>query len=265
MKTIYIFLIFICIIANCISVYENIPIVAPVVNTTEAHADTSAITPGPIDESMSLSENTAWVEAYADFLVQDNPRYFILLDVDFDGIPELFTYYSGYGTNMWISSIISYSEHGIEQFKKGLLEEIPAQFELYKDKQTGEIRWMMVMDTFRSGYSRYIFGWDWIDFGDYSDIKTEFFFRWDFEGVETDDEMDGIEVVYYLYKNTDEMMEVEYEEIEKREQALFSRYERIETQQLYAYMGNYVINEDMDATVENLDRKLIVDFLLQWN
>jgi len=123
---------------------------------------------------------------------------------------------------------------------------------------------MMVMESFRSSFSYYHYEWKWIDFNDFSNIRTEFFFKWDLEGVLIDGKTDEYEWLYYLYKDANEKAEVEYNEIEKKEQELFSSYERIETQQLYAYPGDFVINSSAAATVENFDRDMIIDFLSQW-
>ena len=220
-------------------------------------------TPEPNVDPVPLSENSAWVEAYADLIMQGNfPPYIMLMDINFDGIPELFFYSSGYGANTWVDIIARYSGHGIEQFSTE--EQIPAHFELYKDKKTGETRWMTVMESFRSSFLYYNYEWKWIDFIDLSNVRTEFFFKWDYEVVIIDEETDEYEEIYYLYKNAVEMAEVEYSEIEKREQELFSNYAQIETQRLYANISDFVINSSVAVTDENLDYKMIVDFLLQW-
>ena len=88
--------------------------------------------------------------------------------------------------------------------------------------------------------------------------------QWDYEATIVDEEMDEYELYYYLYKNADEMTEVEYDEIEKHEQELFANYERIETRTLYADINDFVISSSAAENVENLNRKMIVEFLLQW-
>ncbi|MDR0273187.1 MAG: hypothetical protein LBI27_07725 [Clostridiales bacterium] len=209
-------------------------------------------------------ENPAWVEAYADFFMQESfPPYFKLLDVDFDGIPELFFYASGYGANMWLFIILTYSENGMERID--LESDMPAYFELYSNTQTGETRWMSVMEGFRSSFSHYHNEWEWVDFNDFSEISTEFFFKWEFEGFLINEETDEYEVIYRLYENENEVSEVESEEIERRRQELFSNYELIETQQYSEYLRNLVFDPYERFIGENLNRELFVEFLLRWN
>ena len=216
-----------------------------------------------LSESESTpSENSVWIEAYADFFMENgrcHPPFLMLLDVDFDDIPELFFIASGFGANMWIFTILSFSEYGIEQIN--IEKEMPAGLELYKDKQTGEMRWMNLMEAFRSNFYNYHNELRWIDFNNFSEIRTEFIFAWDMEIVAIDTGTDGFGVFYYLLENADERVQVGFDEIEKHKQEIFSRYMLIETQRFFAFINDFAMNDGVTISSENLDRRLIVELL----
>jgi len=182
-------------------------------------------------------EKEDWVEAFAD-LIQYGDIYghfqeIHLIDVDFDGIPELFLTMSSItgGYRHWISQGFAYKNGMITDIKCSL----PKNLELYRNKETNEILWIAdgVDENFVSNpIMEFSFEHYWIE-ADFSDItKTEwstlFLWKEEYTTVYGVDDSKS-ESVFTLIGYFDEDRIISKAEIDELKNELFSRYEYIDT------------------------------------
>ncbi len=208
------------------------------------------------EENKSAINDDKWMDAYADVLINETekPRHITVIDVNFDGIPELFL--SQLGTsNSWIYKGYSYKDGNVLELK--IPEEfMPMDFELYKDKNSNKLIWL-TNGMFRDGYGYYDNIWELIDFSDLSNIKKELFFGWN-------EQYDNENEKYFLLGNEDAKIEMSLEEIEKKKKEIFSNYELIEVSKQFSFVDEFIIGNDDLLTKENVDKKLLFDFFSKW-
>jgi beta-lactamase regulating signal transducer with metallopeptidase domain len=147
-----------------------------------------------------------WIQAYTELLL-DNMRlqemginipYFKLIDVDFNGIPELFI------TGAYHRSP---STLGLYTYTDGLLTELtlpvdndwmPWDIVLYRDTRTNEFVWMSFFESWSLAGSDRTFLWYEIDFDDLSSINAQFHFGFrSFWGSQNPDDEDYMSSHYF--------------------------------------------------------------------
>jgi|GEM_PF-6006820 len=113
----------------------------------------SEITPKALEDEEPVAKDESillvadWTYAYANLIENIDERErvnfqkFILLDVDFDGIPELFLTLNSItqGERHWIYRGFTYKNGSIIDIKCNY---VPINLELYRHKETGELRWI---------------------------------------------------------------------------------------------------------------------------
>lgn len=211
------------------------------------------------NQTITPATGSAWMEAYAKAItdVDSKPRHIRLLDVDFDGVPEIFLSYLG------TSNSCIY--HGFS-FKSGKLfdvlipeEFLPTTIELYQNKNTNELLWI-TNGMFRDGYGCYDYVWYKVDFSDFSDVKKNFFFGWNESQSTKSDAKEG-DVVYTLIDANENDIETSKQEIENTKSKVFSNYEIIETLDLFSFVNDFMNGDENSLTEENINKDLFYTFL----
>lgn len=187
------------------------------------------------------SPQLSWIDAYCGIMESEQMGggYFILIDIDFDEIPEMFWKRTGTG-GTWI-------DHGFS-FKDGNILDIPIgdellfpELNLYKHRESNEMIWL-AEGMFKSSDS-YRHSWQMVDFGDLSNIKKVFFFAW---GVTSDREQPEGGATYSLLDEDYNEIVMSKEEIEEQEGRLFSEYERVQTLTLFSSVGEFYTDRGFD-------------------
>lgn len=123
------------------------------------------------------NNDDSWIDAYYEKIknISGETTYLQFVDVDFDGIPELFLCHTGTGGS-YIHSGYSFKDGSVlDIVTPGLATDLT----LYRDRLTKELLWI-ANGVFKSGggTSRY-YRWHQVDFTDFSDVKQTFFFEWE--------------------------------------------------------------------------------------
>lgn len=183
----------------------------------------------------------SWIDAYCRILEsgQMAGSYFLLIDIDFDEIPEMFWTRTGSG-GTWI-------DYGFS-FKDGKILDIPIgdellypELNLYKHRESNEMIWL-AEGVFQNSHS-YRNSWQMVDFSDLNNLKKEFFFAWK---VTSDREQPKEGVVYSLLDEDYNEIIMSKEEIDEREMRFFSEYEQIQTLTLFSSVGKFYTERGFD-------------------
>ncbi len=260
MKKIAIVIILLIILTGCHSTErkadaDDVRNLTSVQTTVSLPTPSKTQTPNP---TITPFVGTAWMQAYAKVIVDvdSKPGHIRLIDVDFDGIPELFLSYTG-TSNSWIYHGFSFKSGKI--FEISIPDEImPTEIELYKNRKTNEMLWV-ANGMFRNGYGSYDYEWYKVDFSDFSDVKKDFFFGWNESGSTKSNAKEG-EFVYALIEKNENHIEMSQEEIENTKSKVFSDYVKIETLELFSYVDDFKNGGD-SLTEKNFNKDRFYTFL----
>ena|GEM_PF-2856719 len=177
-----------------------------------------------------------WVEAFSDLIqygdINGHFQKIILVDVDFDGIPELFLTMSSItaGYNHWINQGFIYKDGMVTDIKISL----PINLELYSDRETKELIWMAdgVGEHISSNrIMTFCYNHYWVK-ADFNNIRTVWspLFHWKEEYTAIWDVEDSqSESVFTLLDDFDDERTMSKIEIEALQNEVFSKYEHIDT------------------------------------
>lgn len=178
-----------------------------------------------------------WVDTFTNLMeygnIYGNFHKIILIDIDFDSIPELF---------LTMSSVTGGDRHWIDQgfaYKDGMVVDIkcslPINLELYRDKEKNELLWIasgVDYNFFSNPVSEHSYDHYWIR-ADFSDIsKTEWLniFHWKEEYTTIWDVDDSqSESIFTLVGYFDDDRIMSKTEIDELHEKVFSRYEHIDS------------------------------------
>ncbi|MCL2048171.1 MAG: hypothetical protein FWG87_05540 [Defluviitaleaceae bacterium] len=210
-----------------------------------------------------IHELEPWGEAFAEFLANEvYAPYIMLMDFDFDEIPEM-VLYAGGGVDTWVYSVVKFADGGIKRLDLDNL--MPAAFELYRNRETGEPRWLNVKDGFQTSFERYHHELIWLDFGDFSELRTERFLKWDFMGENYDDDTGEFEWFYYLFDSEGEnRTKVDESELGRLIQEFNDTYELETTRAHLAYIQDFYKGTSNSDIYGNLELAPITEFLAGW-
>lgn len=230
----------------------------PTTISTRATSHLTSHTQAPIP-TRTPTTKSAWMEAYAKAIVscEQKPRHIILLDVDSDGIPELFL--SALGTsNSCIYHGFSYKSDKVVDIS--IPDEfLPTTIELYRDKKTNEKFWL-ASGEFREGPGYYDKMWFKVDLSNLSDVKKDFFFGWT-ERLSTKSDAKEGDVEYALIDKNENQTEMSEKEVENTKNKVFSNYEMIETLDLFSFVDDFINGDETFLTEENMNKDLFYTFL----
>ena len=216
-------------------------------------------------ELASASTDDLWVEALASAIADNNEhfRYMTLIDVDFDGIPEVFLYTSG-NVSTWTVKGFNY--------KNGTVTEIDTSFlftdlVLFLDNDSGEQFWVTRMSNRSGAGFAYITFWCKVDFSGLPLAETEILFGFSEWYVRNGEDLDPAE--FYLIGDKSDILTwygtlTEFAEIERLRDDFLSRYTEIETFQLSKYSGDLLIDYNVGWDKENINEDAIKGFLYTW-
>ena len=218
--------------------------------------------------------SVSWQEVFASVISKDSSQIVILVDVDFDGIPEMFTAFNGYGPNIYLLNGFKYSGDSYTEIVCDTYSEfgycvdcLLSEFNLFRNKESGELIWLT------SGFYRLDFYnnkilWNTADFSDLSAVKTELFFGYIMyrTPVDPDGESGDLIEEYALMEQKDDYVGVimEWSEIDRMEEELFSEYERVEINEIWIYINNIIIGYDNDDNAI-LDNAKLMEKFAEWD
>jgi len=178
-----------------------------------------------------------WVDAFANLIENGNiPGHFqkiILIDIDFDGIPELFLTMSSItsGNRPWIHQGFAYQDGVVVDIKCSL----PINLELYRDIETNALTWiadgvdfnLISNPIIEHSYDHY---WKKVDFSNVRKAEWSEFFHWREEFTTIWDVADSqSESVFTLIGYFDHDRIMSKKEIDELQNDVFSHYELIDT------------------------------------
>lgn len=167
-----------------------------------------------------------WIDAY--YYVMENKifssEYLYLVDIDFDGVPEMFTTCSD-TDGTWINHGFSFKDSNILEIQ--FAEPIFTSLKLYKDIKTNRLVWIVSGRMKDSNSYHYI--WQQIDFSDFCEVEKSTFFEWrEIRKEITDDVSSYYSVEYQLIDYDSNVVVTTKEEIEAQFEKAFSQYEPME-------------------------------------
>ena|GEM_PF-6026724 len=218
----------------------------------------------PMSVETEIAEPPTWATAYADVFAEKSEGTLVnLLDIDFDGVPELLFLQRGM-SNDWICSGISYKDVEIcDIVIAGESRPMPVWLELWREKVKREPQWV-ASGMFKCGPSSYDHLWYEVDFDDFTKVETQCVFGFN-EGA------DESGMVYSVYTDfaQRESVDAPYEEIGLLQAEFMAQYEVIEVQKLSAHVSEFY-NEGIDKgddwlNAEYFDREALMAFFAQWH
>lgn len=218
----------------------------------------------PMPEPITVPAYNSWQDAFAAAFSENRAPSILLVDIDFDSIPEMFTEERGYGPNSYLQRGYRFNGNGYSEIvhDNGLLSEL----QLYRDKESNELIWLT------HGFYRlndYDSEWQWstVNFKDLSSVTTDLFFGFIIyrTPIESDEMPDAVETEYALMEDkNDNGILMGYSEIERLKEDLFSKYERVITSDLWIDTnGLFVGYDNQGKVIFNTNR--LIEFFSKWN
>jgi len=207
----------------------------------------------------------SWAEAYYNALAEKCFSSAILLvDINFDGVPELFFVHWGSATNMWIFSGLSYQNGDVVNIE--FYDEwsgMPSELSLLRNRQTGEQVWLAHgRFSSRAGvYQSWVY--EFVDFSDLSQVRSKSVFEFDSEMILNEEHIYGIDSIYNLRLPNGEIIEVSLEEIEAQRELIFGDFETIEVQALSIHRTQ-AFTDYVDWQDRVLERSKLITFFNEW-
>jgi hypothetical protein len=217
------------------------------------------------EEAVYILTEHSWTDAYFYALNKNWPATSILLvDVDFDGVPEIFFVWHGMATNMEIDSGLSYQNGEVVNIEfYGEWGGIPTEFSLLQSRLTGERVWL-VSGRFSSGAGVFQYWvYEFVDFSDFSQVTSNEVLAYDSEMILNEEGTFGIGSIYSLHLPDNQVIDVPYEKIEERRRELFDGFEIIDVPILLVHFSRVFDNYN-DWQNKTLNRDKLISVFNEW-
>lgn len=195
-----------------------------------------------VSESLPLQEESEWIDAYYKIIEKSGGTHIYLIDINADQIPELFFSYLG-TSNFSIYHGYSF-QHGNVLDIKIQDEFMPAQLELFKNRENGELVWL-ASGMFRDA-ATYSYIWYQIDFENFSCVNKTPFFEW----REILEEPNA--AIYQLREKDGTYQEMTKEEIDEYKKDLFSNYELQDNLIMFSFIEEFENRKDLFTSFAQL-------------
>jgi len=189
--------------------------------------------------SPKQNNESTWQEAYFELLAERrgdiflNWHHIILVDLDFDGIPEILFGQTGIRSNRAMSHGISYQNGEVVDIQFDFA--IPPQLSLYRNTQTGEYVWIAGGAFSSQAGGFWSFHVEEIDFSDFSNVRVTRSLIYDREFITEEGSSRAIASIYSLRLSDYESVEMPFEEIQVLREEFFDGYEQVEIQMLVGF------------------------------
>ena len=219
----------------------------------------------------------SWAEAYFyalveyleqpfnDHLILERISSIQLIDLDFDGTPEMILTMSGVNAD-WVSHIYSYQNGEIVRIGGYTERSLQTNFTLVRNRETAAVSWI-AYDVFARGKGGEDFMWSVLDFSDVPNIRSEAFFAYSSENV-LEGYGDSFRVVDIIYRlrlsNELDYVEMPLEEIEAKRDEFLANFEMIDSQQLSTSAHQIRKDGETELSAETLDRERLIEFFGRW-
>ena len=217
------------------------------------------------EEIVEVIARHSWAEAYFNALSESwFPSMILLVDIDFNGIPELFFIHWGSATNMWIDGGFSYQNGEVIDIE--FYDEwggMPSELSLLQNKRTDEQVWL-AQGRFSSNAGIYQYWvYEFIDFSNLSQVQSKQVFAFDSEMILNQEGTHAIGSIYSYRSINNETIEMPFEEIEERRERIFRDFETIEVQILLIHRTQVFTNcADLQDIV--LSRDKVISHFNEW-
>lgn len=266
---------------------------APPFSGTGAPTETSISTEPSVSvapsDTLSETATEPWMEAYIELLLEA-PNWpaekgyfglFSLVDINFDGIPELF-FAEGYRVP-FMGRGFSYSDNQITEMT--FSEAIPPCLKLYQDTYSNEKTWLAGRTEYSSatkpfgdsGYEKFHEWWS-VDFSDLSMIQRDLYLAWSVRKVWYESDA-GVYIAkgfrFWLYEDEetldawdddigdrDSRYEVTLTELERKQSDYFDRLKPI-SEALFRNMYDFY-NSNSEYSRETLNRTVLLQCFNDW-
>ena len=217
------------------------------------------------EEVVGVATEYLWVEAYLDALSNSDSfpaNSILLVDIDFDGVPEILFVAHGAATNMNIIGGLSYQNGEVVdiEFYEGW-GGIPTELSLLRNIQTGEKVWLAHGRYSSNAGREQYWVYDFVDFSDFSQVQYRQVLAYGSVFV-LDEEDTFTGPINFLHLNGEEI-EVPFEEIEARREEILRGFEVIDVKILSIHSSQVYYNGDtwQDRT---LNRDKMISFFNEW-
>ncbi|MCL2388408.1 MAG: membrane lipoprotein lipid attachment site-containing protein [Defluviitaleaceae bacterium] len=268
MKKIVIFIIAMFVLTGCNSQSDYVEGFYPIFYETENLKETVSIytlanEAGDLEITCVESKHS-WAEAYFNALNDTFPSMILLVDIDFDGVPEILFVAQGSATNMWIDSGLSYqSGRVIDIMFYDEWGGMPTELSLLRNRLTDEMVWL-AHGRFSSGagvYQSWLY--DFVDFSDFSQVQSTQILSYSSEMILSEEGTYGIGSIYSLHLSDDEAIEVPFEEIEAQRMRILENFEIIDVKILLIH-SSQVFDNDTNWQDRTLNREKLISFFNKW-
>jgi|GEM_PF-6102721 len=236
----------------------------PTPTQTPEATPTPSPSPSPTPEpSRGITQAEPWMEAFFEVLKNENlsnPFDIILIDVDFDNIPEMFLTENQYASNFQIRKGFKFNNGECIEIMhdEGFLGEI----KLFRKIETDELVWLSYGFA-RLNYLDAKWQWNIVDFSNFSDVTTKLFFGFIEERIPTDN-IDNFEHVIKIMNSKNDYIggfEIDLEFFKSLYEEVFTEYEEIMAKKRLSYFTNFVADDLENRT---LMKDILMDFFFEW-
>jgi hypothetical protein len=204
-----------------------------------------------------------WMKAFAAAYSVNYAPIILLIDIDFDEIPEMFTMTSNPRGTLFIEQGFKFDgTNYIEIIHDGGLLE---WFHLSCNIETKEPVWFSSVDW--RGSTSYVQKSNIVDFTDLSNVTTEFFFGYYSSWTRDEYPSDEIitEEIRIMAHGEDFHGEVvEYSEMTLLRDEAFSVFEPVPIKSIMSRYGEFFINFDIETNSTLIDTDNLMEFFSQW-
>lgn len=218
-----------------------------------------------LEELAYVLARHSWAEAYFDALNTGwFPSLIQLIDIDFDGVPEIFFVHHGAAANMRIVGGLSYQNGKVIDIEfYGEWGRIPSEFSFLRDRRTDEEFWLASGRFTRQAGAYESWVYKFVDFSDLSQVRRHQIFAFNNEWFLDEDDTYGIGSIHFLHLPNGEVIEVPFEEIEAQREKVFGDFEMTEVQVLLTHYS-HVLDNAVDWQNRTLSRNKLISFFNEW-
>jgi len=218
-----------------------------------------------IESIEEVAARHSWAEAYFDALGErvkhdpfNLPTHILLIDIDFDGVPEMFLSHLGVVNS---SIFHGYSYQNGEVINIQIYDDfLPPELSLLKHINTCELAWLAEGSFRQGGGVGFDFINEFVDFSDFSNVRREKVFtryeRFMYDGIPIY-EFIGSE----FFPNEDDIKLVTFYD---GDSTILDNYEVIEVQYLFSFVSEFLNDGEWQLTPETLDRNKLISFFNEW-